>query len=209
MIVAGAEPSSAAEDAVKQSAPKSPATLPLDPYHGLTQDQLIALLSSDEESVVAFRIASMMTDTRNQVVCDTLRSLWLGRPSSALPARSMELASIAQVRIALAATLSRCKGASADPAYRTYLRSVLMDASAQETDRIRAASNLGIAGDDGDVPVLRDFAMSGNNLRLALGAIGGLSAIKSPLAQRTLSEIAASPTVDEKVRRTAQRLQAK
>jgi hypothetical protein len=181
-----------------------------DPYRGLNAEQLYALLDTSDVAVLAFRVASMTTDTNNPLVCSGLRSLWLGQESPAIPVAARKLAKQAQARIPLAATLSRCEGAAGDdPGYRSYLIEVLQDQRIDAAHRMRAAANLGIAGDDRDVTLLREVAMHASNVQVAQGAVGGLSAMKSSAARGALAEIASSPDVDPSVSDVARRMMPK
>lgn len=184
--------------------------LPPDPYRGLNAEQLYALLDSSDVAVLAFRVASMTTDTKNPLVCSGLRTLWLDQQSSAVPAAARRLAKQTQVRIPLAATLSRCEGtAGDDPGYRDYLIEVLRDERIDAANRMRAAANLGIAGDDRDIALLRKLAMDASNIQVAIGAVGGLSAMKSDAARGVLAEIASSPGVSPSVSDAARRMMPK
>jgi hypothetical protein len=184
--------------------------LPPDPYRGLNAEQLYALLDSSDVAVLAFRVASMTTDTKNPLVCSGLRSLWLDQENPVVPAAARKLAKQTQIRIPLAATLSRCEGATGDdPAYRTYLIEVLQDQRIDAANRMRAAANLGIAGDERDVALLRDLAMDASNVQVARGAVGGLSAMKSAAARGALAEIASSRGVSPSVSDAARRMMPK
>lgn len=185
-------------------------SLPPDPYRGLNAEQLYTLLDSSDVAVLAFRVASMTTDTKNPLVCSGLRSLWLDQESPAVPAAARKLARQTQVRIPLATTLSRCMGAAGDdPGYRTYLIEVLRDQRMDAMNRMRAAANLGIAGDERDVALLRNLAMDRSNIQVAIGAVGGLSAMKSDAARGVLAEIASSRGVNPSVSDAARRLMPK
>jgi len=54
--------------------------------------------------------------------------------------------------------------------------------------------------------LLRGLALSSSELQVALGAVGGLSAMKSARAHRALAEIANTTEIDQSVSSTARRL---
>lgn len=181
--------------------------LPADPYINLTREDIYALLSSDDPSDLALRVASMVTDRKNPLVCSSLRSMWNEDSDAGLPPAALENSSRPQVRIPLAATLSRCsEGETAHPEYREYVIAVLLDASAAENDRIRAASTLGIVGEERDVALLERSARQPGNERIAVGAISGLRAMRSVMADEVLAQLASAEDVEESVRAAAQRL---
>jgi hypothetical protein len=198
---------SAAEAPPARSKQLEARSLPLDPYHGLTVEQLNLLLDTSDPSVLAFRVASMITDSQNPLVCKRLRSLWLDQRSSAAPIAAQGLAARTEVRIPLAATLSRCDGPEGkDAGYRAFLLSVITDERMNTENRRSAASNLGIVGNQSDITLLQGLAMKGSSTDVALGAVGGLSAMKSAAARTALLEIANAPGTEAAVRDTARRL---
>jgi HEAT repeat protein len=169
-------------------------------YEELTYEEVAGRLSAANVSASRLydEIIGLTVDARRSPeVCRFLESLWDGEPPADFDPRYL---AVPMVRLGLAKMLHQCAGQENDPRYYEYVMSILEQPD--ESDRMRALIALGVVGSDQDVERLRSYA-TGSNIRMAVGAVGGLSLLDSAAADEVLKAIAADPNLAQDVRDSA------
>lgn len=184
--------------------PSAAGEMQLHHYPRLTQTEVRDRLMKADASPgrLYSEINAMATAASSVATCETLKSLWDGQPPADLKLEPNHLEA-PMVRMGLASALHQCarERGNEERLYYAYVRSVL-EQSPDETDRSRAAIKLGVVGSDQDIELLRSYVRGANNV-VAIGAVGGLSMLRSSAATKELKAIASDMSLAENIRTSA------